>query len=147
MNEKINLLLSCLRENSREKLTSISKKTNIPISTLFDTLRELQGGVIRKSTILVDFFSLGYHSHAQIFLKVNKMDKERIIKHFSFNEDINSVYKTNNGWDFIIETIHKNVKELDQFLGDLENKFQIENHQIHYLIDEIIKEKFMVENL
>jgi DNA-binding Lrp family transcriptional regulator len=144
MNPKILQLLTHLRENSREKLTTISKKTNIPISTLFDLLKELQGNLITKSTILLDFSKLGYHTKAQIFLKVKNEDKEKLKTHLILNPNINNVFKINNGWDFLIETVHKNVKDLDIFLESLEQKYNLENKQIHYLIDEVKKEGFTI---
>ena len=138
-------LLTYLRQNSREKLTTISKKTNIPISTLFDMLKELQGDLITKSTVLLDFSKLGYHTRANIFLKVNKENKEKLRNHLNLHPNINTIYKVNGGWNFLIETIHKNIKELDQFLENLDDKYMVEDKQIHYLIDEIKKEGFKVE--
>src|SRR3989339_678337 len=129
--------LSCLRENSREKLTEISKQTKIPISTLFDMLKEMQGSVITKNTVLLNFHKLGFKVHAQIFLKVNPESKEKIRNHLLFNQNVNNLYKINNEWDFVVETLHKNIRELDGFLDALNSKFRIEKHQIHYLVDEI----------
>ncbi len=136
--------LSCLRENSREKLTEISKKTNIPISTLFDMLKEMQGSVITKYTVLLNFHQLGYQAHAQVFLKVNPECKEKLRNHLQLNQNVNGLYKINNDWDFMIETLHKNIRELDGFMDSLSSKFKIEKHQIHYLVDEIKREGFVV---
>ena len=144
MNPKTVLLISCLRNNCREKLTSISKKTNVPISTLFDLLKELQGNIITKNTVLLNFPKLGYHSRAQVFLKVNRENREKLKQHLNFHPNINTIYKVNHGWNFIIETVHKNIKELDDFLENLESQFMIEDKQIHYLIDEIKKEGFHI---
>ena len=144
MNQKQYKLLGHLRKNSREKLTTISKKTNIPISTLFDTLKEIQGSLISKSTILLNYENLGYHARAKVFLKVDKEDKERLCKRLQFSNNVNSIYKINNNWNFIVETVHKNVKELDQFLEQLRSDFKIEDKQIHYLIEDIKREGFEV---
>ncbi len=142
LNRKTVLLLSCLRENARETLTDISKKTKIPISTLFDLLKELSGNLITKSTVLMDFSKLGYHTRAQLILKVEKEQKEKLKQHLYFHPNVNSIYKINNGYDFMIETVHKNIKELDLFLEQLQQKFNISDPQIHYLIDEVKKEGF-----
>ncbi len=142
MHPKTLQLLAHLRENSREKLTTISKKTNIPISTLFDMLKEMQDNLITKSTVLIDFSKLGYHTKAKVFLKVKNGDKDKLKKHLMFNPNINSIYKINNGWNFLIESVHKNNKELNEFIESLENNFQIEKHEIHYLIDEVKREGF-----
>lgn len=144
MNIKELQLLSSLRENSREKLTKISKKTNIPISTLFDMLKEMQGSVITKHTVLLNFQELGYQVHAQLFLKVNPESKEIIRNHLLLNQNVNSLYKINNDWDFMVETLHKNIRELDGFMESLNTRFKIEKHQIHYLVDEIKREGFVV---
>ncbi|MBU0470622.1 MAG: Lrp/AsnC family transcriptional regulator [Nanoarchaeota archaeon] len=141
MNEKTIQLISCLRENSREKLTSISKKTNIPISTLFDLLKELKEEMITKNTVLINFSRLGYNVRAQILVKVN--DKEGIKKHFLCNPNVNNVYKINNGWDFMIEVIHKNIKLLDDFIEGLNEKFFLEKYEVHYLVDEVKREGFL----
>ncbi len=138
-------LISCLRENSREKLTTISKKTNIPISTLFDMLQEFQDNIIIKNTILLDFSKLGYHTQAQIFLKVNQEDKDKLKKHLFCHNNVNTIHKVNNNWDFIIETVHKNIRELDGFLEKLEQNFNIEDKQIHYLVEEVKKEGFVIQ--
>lgn len=145
--EKSQLLLQHLRRNAREKLTEISKQTRIPISTLFDLLKELQQGPITKSTVLLDFSKLGYHTRAHVFLKVNKSQRENLCKHLSCHNNVNSVYKTQNDWDFIIETVHANIKELDCFLERLDQNFMVERQQIHHIVADIKKEGFMSNDL
>jgi DNA-binding Lrp family transcriptional regulator len=137
-------LLSALRENSREKLTSISRKTNIPISTLFDMLKELQHDIIEKNTVLLNFSQLGYHTLAQVYLEVENCDLDRLRKHLICHPKVNSVYKINNGWHFVIETVHKNIKQLDSFLQNIEDNFSLKNKKIHYLIDDIKREGFQL---
>ncbi len=134
--------LSYLRQNSRETLTEISKKTNIPISTLFDMLKELQGEVITKSTVLLNFQKLGYHARATILLKVNPESKEVVRKRLENCNQVNNLYKINNGWDFMLETVHSNIKELDNFLENLNQNRAVQEQQIHYHVDEIKREGF-----
>ena len=135
-------LLNCLRENSREKLTSISKKTGIPVSTLFDMIQEMKGDLITKNTVLIDFSKLAFTTKAQILIKVENKDKEALKRHLYCNENVNSLFKVNGGWNFIIETIHKNIKDLDAFIDNL-NEYKVTNVEIHYLVDEIKKESFI----
>ena len=138
-------LLHHLRENSREKLTTISKKTKIPISTLFDLLKELQGTFITKSTILLDYHRLGYGARAHVFIKVSNDTREQLQKHLQCHTNVNSIHKINNRWSFVIETIHKNIRDLDKFLENIEKSFNIENKEIHYIIDEVKREGFVME--
>lgn len=144
-NKKSRLLVQYLRKNAREKLTTISKETGIPISTLFDLLKEMEGNIILRNTILIDFYRLGYHTQAHVFLKALRENKEEIRKHLLFHPNVNNIYKTHNEWSFIIETVHHNIKELDNFLEKLETDFKIEKHQVHYLIEEIKKEGFEIQ--
>ena len=136
-------LLTHLRSNSRAKLTSISRQTSIPISTLFDMLKELQTSLISRSTILLNFEELGYHTRAQVFLRTT--NKEKLQKHLMCHPNVNDIYKINNGWNFVIQTIHKNVKELDIFIEHMKEKYGVEESQIHYLIDDIKREGFFIE--
>jgi len=146
MDQKTLKLIECLRENSRDKLTDISKRTNIPISTLFDMLKELQGRIITKHTVLLNFSELGYHTRAQVFLKVNSEKKDDLKRHLINHAQVNSIYKVNNGWDFIIETVHENIRGLDKFLEQLNQKYDVKEQEIHYLIDELKREGFLIEN-
>jgi len=144
LNQKTISLISYLRGDSREKLTAISKKTGIPISTLFDLLKELQDDVITRCTVLLDFHKLGFHTRSQLFLKIKSENQEKILNFLSNQNCINSIYKTNNGWNLIAETVHKNNKELDSFIEQLHEKCSIDDHKIHYLIDDIQKENFLI---
>jgi len=62
------MLLSNLRANARETLTNISKRTNIPISTIFDRLKLHEKNLIKKHTAIIDFALLG--PDLEIFLHI-----------------------------------------------------------------------------
>ena len=59
------------------------------------------------------------------------------------NPNINTVYKINNGFDFIIECIFHNIKELEEFVEQLEIRSLIKNKDVHYIIEDIKKETFL----
>ena len=88
------LLLSYLRDNSREKLTTISKQTTLPISTLYDALKQLENTFVIKHTSLVDFFQLGYKTHAQVLIHVNQEYREKLKQFLFCHQQINNVYKS-----------------------------------------------------
>ena len=144
MNPKKLKLLNSLRANSREKLTTVSKQTGVPISTLFDLLKDLQKTVISKNTVILDFSIMGLHSHAYIFLKVPLDMREKLRIKLLADYNVNTVYKMNNCWDFVIETIHKNVRDLSIFIDSIEEKYCIENKEVHYLVKEVKKEGFQL---
>ncbi|MBW3017871.1 Lrp/AsnC ligand binding domain-containing protein, partial [Candidatus Woesearchaeota archaeon] len=78
-----------------------------------------------------------------IFIRVEKQDKERLKNLLIFADNVNSIYRINGGWDFIIETVHRSIKELDDFLEDLGREVCIQEKEIHYLIEDIKREEFL----
>ncbi len=145
MNKKDILLLCELRKNARESLTNISKKTGIAISTLFDRLKLQEKELIKKHTALIDFSKLGYTARANISLKVNKEDKKSCLGFLQGHQNINSIYKINNGYDYLVEAVFRNIKDLEEFVEQIEERFNIEKKDVFYIIDELKREEFMAD--
>jgi Lrp/AsnC family transcriptional regulator for asnA, asnC and gidA len=135
-------ILAHLRQDSRVNLTKISKKTLMPVTTIFDKMKKYQHDIIQKSTILVDFKKLGYDIRVQILVKVAQEKREdfRIFLQKSFS--INSVYRINNGFDYMIEAIFKDMIELEIFNDQLDTQ-GITAKQEHYILEDIRKEEFI----
>jgi DNA-binding Lrp family transcriptional regulator len=144
LNKKDLLLISKLRENSRLKLTKLSKETNVPISTIFDRLKDFDKKEIQKFSCLVDFSRLGFPIKTKIMIKVNPQEREKLEKHLNYNERINSLFKINNGYNYLIEGIFKSLKESESFIEKLEKDYLIENIQSFYVLEEIKRETFNV---
>ena len=144
MKNKELLFIPHLRQNSRETLTKLSRKTGVPVSTIFDQLKKTD--IIAKHTCLLNFNNLGFNTRANILLKVNREDRELIKDYLANNNNINTVYKTNNGFDFMIEVIFKHIKDLEDFMEILEEKFFIKSKQVFYIIDEVKREGFMTDS-
>lgn len=137
------LIISSLRQNAREKLTEMSRRTKIPVSTLFDRIKTHEQNVIKKHTALVDFGKLGYNTSANIILKVKKEDREGVREFLMKHNSVNSAFKINNGYDFSIEAVFTNIKEVEDFIELLEEKFSIKAKLVFYVIDELKKEEFL----
>jgi DNA-binding Lrp family transcriptional regulator len=143
LNQKDMLLISNLRQNSRETLTRLSRKTNVPISTIYDKLKLYQGDIIKKHTSLLYFNKLGYNARVNILLKIDKEIREELKEYLNKKECINSVFKINNGYDFMIEGIFRDIRDVEDFLENLEEKFRIRSKQVYYIVDEVKREGFM----
>jgi len=146
MQEKDLLILSYLRKNCRESLTKLSRKTRIPVSTLYDKLKTFHEGIITKNTSIIDFTKLGFHTKANILVKLPKQEREDAKSFLLNNHNINSLYKISNGFDYMIEVVFKNVKDIEDFLEMFESKFTLEDKQIYYIIEDLRKEDFMNNN-
>ncbi|MDP3917278.1 MAG: Lrp/AsnC family transcriptional regulator [Nanoarchaeota archaeon] len=136
-------IVSQLRKNSREMLTKISRKTGLPVSTIFDRLKIHTGGLIKRNISLIDFQLLGFNSRAKIILKVERGDREKINNVLKTHQNINNAYRINNGYDFMFEAIFRNMKDLEDFIYRLEKEFNIIEKHVYYIIDDIRQEEFL----
>ncbi len=135
------VILAQLRQDGRMPLTEMSKKTRIPVSTIFDRLKA--NDLIVRHTTLLDFSKLGYHTRAQIALKVDREDKDALKEHLLKNAAVNSLYRINNGYDYMIEVVVREVKDLEEFLDRLKQRFNVQDEKVYYIIEDLSREAFL----
>ncbi len=140
-------LISHLRQNARATLTNLSRKTGVPISTIYDKLKHHEHGLIRKHTSLLDFSKLGYDTRVNMLIKVSKDKKDECKEFLLKNQSINSVFKINNGFDFLIEAIFSSIRDFEDFKENIECRFDLEDIKAYYVIDEVKREAFMSDPL
>lgn len=138
------MILSNLRQNGREKLTNISRKTKIPVSTIFDKIRGYENNlVIRKHSCLLNFSKLGYEFDVCILIKSNKEEKDKLREFLMSRECLNTIFKTSTSYDFLVEGIFKDMQELQDFLELLENEFTLVRNDLLYIVGELKREDFL----
>ncbi len=138
--------MSHFRSNARKNLTIISRETAIPVSTIFAKLKRFEDSVIRRHTAIINFSKLGYGTIAKIMLKVDKMNRPKLKAYLDKHQNINSLSKINNGYDFIAECVFKNMNELENFLDDLDDICKIQKKSVYYVVDDIKREGFMLDS-
>lgn len=143
MNQKDLQILAYLRQDSRMPLTKLSRKINIPVSTIFDRLKLNQDKVIVRHTSLLDFNKLGYSVHANITFSVDREDKENLRDHLMKHRNVNSVYRVSGGYDFLVEGIFKDIKQMEEFVDKVEVDFKIKDKNSFFVVEELKKESFM----
>lgn len=142
INKKDLIVISYLRQNARETLTRLSRKTHIPVSTIYDKLKLHEHELITKYTSLLDFSKLGFNTRANIILKVDRNKRDEVKDYLIKHQNINSVCKINNG-DFMIDVIFKHIKDMEDFIENLEQRFDIRDRHVYYVIEDIKRESFM----
>ena len=140
------VLMSYFRNNSRENLTKISRQTHIPISTIFDKLRQFEESLIKKHTTLVDFKQIGFDIRVNILFKVAKDSRDEFREFLMKSFNINSIFRVNNGFDYLVEAIFRDMSDLNRFLEQLE-AFHIENRQELFVLEDIKRECFLSDTL
>jgi DNA-binding Lrp family transcriptional regulator len=140
-------LIMQLRKDGRQQLTDISRKINMPVSTIFDKMRANKDELIRKFTCLLDFSRLGFSCRACIVLRIRKEDRADMQAYLLRHPNVNAVYKINNGYDFLVETVFRELKGVDDFVEKLEEKFKVHEKHVYYIIEDIAREIFMTDNM
>lgn len=137
------LVLSALRQNARLSLTKMSRATKVPVSTIYDKLKQYERDLIRKHTALIDFTKLGYNTRANLLVKVDRDQRDNMQEYLQAHKNVNSIYKINNGYDYMVELIFVHIKDLEDFMESLEKQFKILGQETYYVIDDIKREEFM----
>lgn len=113
-------ILSELSKNSREKVSKIAKKLNLPITTVFTRLKKLEkSGVIRKFTIEINHRMLGKDVKAIILIKYNptsRITQKELAKRIKAFNQIEKVFVITGDWDLIAVGVFSNTKELSSFI-------------------------------
>jgi len=74
---------------------------------------------------------------------VKKEDRNTVREFLTKHSSVNSAFKINNGYDFSVEAIFRNIREVEDFIELLEEKFSIKSKQVFYIIDDLKKEEFL----
>ncbi len=140
-------ILTLLRQDSRKRLTEISKKTGVPVSTIFTRLKSFNGTIIKRFTCMINYEMLGYNLILKMLIKVNPKDRGAVSDYLSRVPSINSVYKISNDYDFIIEGIFRNLGDAESFIEDLDTRHRIRKNMVFYVVDKVKEEGFMTNEL
>ena len=139
-------ILQHLRLNSRASLTGISRRTGIPVSTIFDRIKTYEQQLVHRFTALVDFSRLGYSVRANVMLKVAPQERDNVKSYLLSHERVNTIMRINNGFDYAAECFFFSIKEAEEFMEELEMKFKVMDKQVFHIIDDIAREKMLTPN-
>ncbi len=138
-------LLITLRQNSRLSLTEISKKTQIPVTTIYDKLKEACDDIITRYTVLLDFAKLGYTIRVQFFIRAHKNKREDLFQHLLMHPNVNSAYIVNNGYDFACDAIFRDIATAELFAKELEEKHRVAKVDSFYVLQDFKREAFFLD--
>ncbi len=142
INPKDLQIIAHLRQDARQSLVDIGKKTLMPTSTVFDKVQRYKGGLVKKYTALVDFPRLGYGF--RVWMVLSTENKNELKEFLSSHGNVNSLYKINNGFDFLIDCVFKNWEEVYAFQEKIK-EFKLKEKITLDILDEVKREEFLVE--
>ncbi len=131
-------IISHLRKNSRKKVTHIAKDIGVPVTTIYDRLRYHEKKGVLKHISLIDFSKLGLHSKLHVAIKTERDSRESLEQFLLAHPNINSLYKVNYGYDYLLEAVFSDLGKAQQFTDSLEDKGA--KVEIFHIIEELKKE-------
>ena len=137
-------ILTLLDENSRLSNSQIAKKVGLSKPAVEYRLQRFhKNNIIFSYYTVIDFTKLGYLARAKVLLKTTPQERDRLRAFLIAHPSINNLYKINNGFDFMLEAVFKNVKDLEDFLEKTELEFGVTEKNVFYIVEEVSREKFM----
>lgn len=116
-------LINILRQNSRTKISKLSRKLNIPLNTLYSQFEKLSSSLIKKNVTLLNYTKLGYERWIVV---LNSSYPLEFNKH---HESVNNIYRTNKG--YLLDCVVKNNDSFKKFIFSLkEKKFEVSLHPV-----------------
>lgn len=117
-------ILNYLTEHGRDKISEISNNLGIPRATVFERMERLRKeGYIKQYTVKVDYEKIGYPILSYILINFDfhsDIDQTELARELAKLENVISSSVIAGGWDIILLTVHKSMKELSNFvLGKL----------------------------
>ena len=76
-------------------------------------------------------------------IKIDKGENINFRNYLLRCNNLNTLIKINNKYDYLIEVVFKNMGELEEFKDNLEKEFKIKKLEIYHIIEEIEKEAFL----
>tara|TARA_Y100000310_G_scaffold345723_1_gene468833 strand:- start:6149 stop:6577 length:429 start_codon:yes stop_codon:yes gene_type:complete len=133
-------ILTHLRKDARTTMADIAKATETPISTVFEKLKKHNQTTIKKFTTILDFPKLGYNIRKKIL--VSALEPDEVIHFLNLHPNVNSLYKTNNGFNIVADCIFKEMNTWYDFKQKL-YLHSITETKIIDITDEIKREEFL----
>jgi Lrp/AsnC family leucine-responsive transcriptional regulator/Lrp/AsnC family transcriptional regulator len=124
IDEKDQQIMDALCKNARLSTKQIAKKTNIPITTVFNRIKNLEkNGIIKNYTCIFDKKKLGRGVSANILLNINfdklskkMMNEEDLAEKLLKTTGVESVETISGEADMMIKVSVEDIDRLNDFL-------------------------------
>lgn len=150
LDKKDKKIVKALYENGRYSIADISRKTGIPRDSVMYRIKKMEESkVIRSFQVVLNPSLLGYEIYSFVTLTLQNLDLEnekKLLNHLNSHPNVTYIAKTTGKWDFMLNIVAKNLKELDGILTEMRRKFSkiIKSYETSSIIQEH-KYDYMVE--
>jgi len=146
MDKKDEAIIEVLKHNSNLSTQQISRKTNIPITTIHNRIKKLEkSGIIKEYTISLDNKKIGKAIAAYILITVDykllnekKMSQNELAKKLKSNPNVEEASILTGATDIIIKVRVSNIDQLNEFVTkQLRNIGGVEKTQTAVILNEV----------
>lgn len=111
-------ILNVLSENARTSISTISKKTGIPNSTISNRIHKLEeNNTIQQYTTVLNPEKIGINVTALIIIQTETEKHENVEKELPKLEQVSQVYSISGEYDILIKLWAKNLEELNEIIN------------------------------
>ena len=117
-------LLSRLRRNARESLSSISRAAGVSVTTLFYKHRKLEKELIAKYASIMNFTALGYGVRVWLVARTSRKKSAAVEGILRTNKNVNNAYRVAgeqglNATEYLVEAIFRDYGKTQEFAQKL----------------------------
>ncbi|MBO3757827.1 MAG: Lrp/AsnC family transcriptional regulator [Thermoproteota archaeon] len=122
IDEKDEVIISALRQDSNKPISRLSKEIGIPRATLQDRINKLvKQGIIKKFTIIPDFGKLGRPVTAFVMVSFHpspEVSQRELAKQIATLPEVEEVHLISGEWDILVKIRVKDVESAGSFVID-----------------------------
>lgn len=136
-------ILECLKKNSREKASTISRKINLSVSAVLERIHKLESqGIIRGYTVVLDRKQMGMGILAvmEVRLEHPKYYDEFTATIREMPEVVSCYYMTGD-FDFVLKVYVKNAEDLERIHRKIKEIHGVNNLRA-YVTLKTVKEEY-----
>ncbi|MEM4486192.1 MAG: Lrp/AsnC family transcriptional regulator [Zestosphaera sp.] len=113
MDEKNRIILSLLLKDASISLVDLSKTLGISVTAVKKRLTKMKNdGVLKQSTVVLDFRRLGYEVTAFIKMSVDPSLREYVVSKIAKLKNVIELYEITGEYDLMAKVVVTNMDEL-----------------------------------
>ncbi len=144
MDKKDKKIIKCLKDDARASTQEISKKTMIPITTVYNRIKKMiESGIIKNYTVVLDQDKIGKSLPAYVLITVDKeelkegsFDYDQLARQIKNMPEVEEALSITGVYDLMLKARLENVSQLNEFLVKLRKVQGIEKTQTGVILSE-----------
>jgi Lrp/AsnC family leucine-responsive transcriptional regulator len=132
-------ILKCLKNNSRQKVVTISEKINLSVSAVIERIKKMEAkGIIKKYSIILDQKQLG---NDMVALMEISLEHPKYYDSFTSmvkqNSNIVSCYYLTGDFDFMLKILTDSSAGLELIHRKIKSMEGVSNTKTHFVLKSI----------